>query len=249
MSARKKKNEKKTPDDINPETGLSARQEEFARQYICPTPTDHYPKLVKEDVPFNGLRAAIRAGYAQSGAGVQATRLLKNAKIQMFMSKLQKPALDKFKITQERILQEMAALAFSNILDFINIDQQSGQAWIDITKCTREEAAALSAFEVIEMPPVKMVEHGDEVVREVLKTRIKMHDKKPILEMLARREKMLEPDRLEINLNQKLDETDRMEVAKAVAFMLRKAAEDKKKQVRTAKMGPAHAGVKTHPVD
>jgi phage terminase small subunit len=242
MATKKKAPQKKTPDPINPDTGLSARQEEFARQYLVPSATQGN-KLQDNDIPFNGTRAAIRAGYAESGAHVTATRLLKNAKVQAYMATLQKPAMEQFNITQERILQEMASLAFSNVLDFIHIDEGSGQAWIDITKCSRDQAAALSAFEVIELPPMKMVENGEEVTREVLKYKIKLHDKKPIIEMLAKREQMLEPDRLDVNVTQKLDEGDRMELAKRIAFMLRKAAEQKKKDTKTAKMGKAKAQI------
>jgi len=242
MATKKKKPQKKTPDSINPETGLSSRQEEFARQYLAPTAPEGY-KMQDNDVPFNGTRAVIRAGYSENGAHVTASRLLRNPKIQAYMATLRKPAMEQFQLTQERILQEMASLAFSNVLDFVNIDDNSGQAWIDIAKCSREQAAALAGFEVIEMPPVTMMENGIEVSREVLKHKIKLHDKKPILEMLAKREKMLEPDRLNVNVTEKMDETDRMELAKRIAFMLRKAAENKKKTTQAAKMGKAKAQV------
>ena len=244
MAVKKKKPQKKTPDKINPDTGLSARQEEFARQYIYPTATDFYPTLKPEDKPFNGTRAAIRAGYAERSARITASQLLTKPNIQLYMSQIQKPAMDKFNITQERILQEMAALAFSNILDFVQIDEKTGQAWVDISKCTREQAAALSGFEVIEMPPVQIVEGGQEITREVLKHKIKLYDKKPVLEMLAKRENMLGPDTLDINVRNKMDDDDRMELAKSIAFMLRRASEDKKRREKVAKMGPAKATVK-----
>lgn len=227
MAVKNKKPQKKTPDPINPDTGLSARQEEFYRQYLAPTVTEHVKKLTELDVPFNGTRAAIRAGYAKSGAHVQATRLLKNAKGIAYMAQLQKPALDQFHITQERILQEMACLAFSNIMDFVQIDQETGQAWIDITKCSREQAAALTQFEVTELPPFKMVENGEEVFREVLRTKIKIADKRPVLEFLAKREGMTQPDRVDVNVNSKVNDEDKMDIAKRVAFMLRDATKGK----------------------
>lgn len=249
MSAKKKKTNKKPADPINPDTGLSERQEEFARQYICPTPTNIVPKLTDADKPFNATRAAIRAGYSAKTAHSAASRLLKNVKVQLYMAELKRPAQEKFKITRERVLQEMASLAFSNVMDFVTVCPQSGQAWIDISKCSREEAAALSKFEVTELPPQKMVEDGEEVTREVLRTKISMYDKKPVLEMLAKREDLLKPDMVDVNITGRMDDTDKMEIAKRVAFMLRQAAEEKKKEERakTAKSGPAKAKVTDNP--
>lgn len=230
MATKKKQVTKKVPDKINPDTGLSSRQEEFARQYIVPTANQIYKKLTPDDVPFNGTRAAIRAGYAKNGAHVTASRLLKNHKVQAYMSQVQKPAMDQFNITQDRILQEMAFLAFSNIMDFVTVDQETGQAWIDITKCSREQAAALQQFEVIELPPFKMVEDGEEVAREVIKTKIKLADKRPVLEFLAKREGLNAPDKVTVDVNQKINEDDRMDIAKRVAFMLRTAGDKKEKE-------------------
>lgn len=133
----------------------------------------------------------------------------------------------------------MHSLAFSNLMDFIEIG--GNQAYIDITKCTREQMAALSSLEVIEMPPVHEVVDGEVRAREVIKYRIRLHDKKPILEMLAKRENMLEPDRVDVNVTHNLSEYDRMEMAKKVAFMLRKASEEQKRAADQARMGKAQA--------
>lgn len=140
----------------NPDTGLTDREQEFCRQYIAPTPNAIISKLTDRDIPFNGTRAAVRAGYSEKTAHVKSSQILRKVKAQEYIHKLQKPAFDKFEITQERILQEMASLAFSNIMDFVEVDSETGQAWIDISKCTREEAAALSNFEVSELPPTKV---------------------------------------------------------------------------------------------
>lgn len=124
----------------------------------------------------------------------------------------------------------MACLAFSNIMDFVQIDEESGQAWIDITKCSREQAAALTQFEVVELPPFKMVENGEEVFREVLRTKIKIADKRPVLEFLAKREGMTQPEKVDVNLTTKVNDDDKMDIAKRVAFMLRDAPKAKGKK-------------------
>lgn len=65
---------------------------------------------------MTGKAAYIKAGYKSKGAAaeVNASRLLRNAKVAAIIDKVQEKALDKAEISQERILQEEAKLAFSN---------------------------------------------------------------------------------------------------------------------------------------
>lgn len=226
MAATKKKITRKiNKSKVNPETGLTTQQEEFFREYLG---------------DFNGKRAAIEAGYSAKTAAQQASRLLTNVKGQAFLATLQKPALQKFEVTQDKIMKEIATVAFSNLMDYVEV--KNGQAWIDLSKCTREQAAALASFEVIELPPLKMYEDGEEVVREVLKVKIKMWDKLKALELLAKRYGLVQPDpattinnntQININIENKAD------LAKQVAFMLRSEAERKKKETAHALPAPA----------
>lgn len=212
---------KKVTQRINPATGLTDQQEQFCREYLMPQG--------KDGRAFNATQAAIAAGYAPKAAAQQASRLLKNVKVQEFLGALQKPSLEKFEITQDRIMEEVAAIAFSNIMDFVTV--ADGQAWIDISKCTREQAAALAAFEVIELPPMKTVEDGEEVSHEVLKIKIKLWDKMSALEALMRRHNLVKP--LEVNMNHKGGiRIENDELAKRVAFMLRAQMEKSKDDAR-----------------
>ena len=144
------------------------------------------------------------------------------------MQQLQQPALDQFEVTRERLTAEMASLAFSNIKDFVQEDEETGEAWIDITKCSREQAAALASFEVTELPPMKMVQGGEEVTREVIKTKIKTYDKRPALELLMKRLDMIKPEEVNHTVKLEMDDSERLELAKKMALMLRKAAKPTK---------------------
>ena len=60
---------------------------------------------------YNGTQAAIRAGYAESGAGVEANRLLNIAKIQETIAELESDRLEAAKITGEKVIKGIARLA------------------------------------------------------------------------------------------------------------------------------------------
>lgn len=205
----------------NPETGLTDQQEQFFREYLTPQG--------KDSKPFNGKQAAIRAGYSPKTAAQQASRLLTNVNGQAFLAKLQEPAIRKFEVTQERIMEEVAHLAFSNIMDYVTIDD-NGQAFIDLSTMTRQQAAALAQIEVIELPPqegMTVDEKGEPQAysREVLKVKIKMWDKLNALEKLMKRHGLLK-EQIEISGKVELTST---ELARRMAFMLRSAAEQGKK--------------------
>lgn len=211
-TAKQKITRKAKTANINPATGLTPMQEEFCREYLA---------------DFNGTRAAKQAGYSAKTAYSQANRLLKKAEVQAFLATLQKPRLEKFEVTQDRIMQEVAALAFSNIMDFVTVE--NGQAWVDLAKCTREQAAALAAFEVIEMPPAMRMVDGEMEAREVLKVKIKLWDKMAALEALMRRHNLVKP--IEVMHNHKgTVKLESADLARRVAFMLRKQIESQKKK-------------------
>lgn len=203
-----KPNKRKT----NPETGLTDQQEMFGRYYLgmdaCPV--------------FNGTQAALRAGYAKSHARQQAHDLLSKPDMQAWLAKLQAPAIRKFEVTQERIMEEVAHIAFSNILDYVTVDKD-GQAYVDLSRCTREQASALAQIEIIEMPPVDMYAHGvtEPQQREVLKVKIKTWDKLNALEKLMKRHGLLKEH---IVVTGRIEMTD-TERARRVAFMLRSAGQ------------------------
>lgn len=68
---------------------LTPQQELFCQEYI---------------VDYNATQAAKRAGYAEKNAAVQASRLLRNAKILSRVRAIQKERLEKLALTQESVL-------------------------------------------------------------------------------------------------------------------------------------------------
>lgn len=78
-------------------TKLTNKQLAFCREYL---------------VDRNATQAAIRAGYATKGAEVTGSQLLRNPKVQSKLTELEKPITEKLEITAEKVLQELANIAF-----------------------------------------------------------------------------------------------------------------------------------------
>lgn len=63
-------------------------------------------------VDGNGTRAAVAAGYAESSAAMTASRLLRDPEIAAVIEARQQKRVEKLEITADRVLEELAKLAF-----------------------------------------------------------------------------------------------------------------------------------------
>lgn len=75
--------------------GLTDKQERFCLEYL---------------VDLNATQAAIRAGYAESGASVEGTRLLGNAKVSDRVAELQAERVARVKIDADWVLRKSMEL-------------------------------------------------------------------------------------------------------------------------------------------
>lgn len=74
----------------------------------------------------NGTQAAITAGYSKPSAASTATRLLKHPKVKKTLQARRAGALARLEVTEDMVLQELAAVAFSNIEDYVTWDAAAG---------------------------------------------------------------------------------------------------------------------------
>ena len=74
---------------------MNARQQRFVEEYL---------------IDLNGTQAAIRSGYARSGAHVQAARLLSNAKVSRAIAEAKQRRSEVTEINAEWVLREAVAL-------------------------------------------------------------------------------------------------------------------------------------------
>jgi phage terminase small subunit len=91
----------------NEHVSLTEREMMFVEHYLT-------------DAGRNTAEAARKAGYSAKTARQQGQRLLTNVDIQKYIAFKSKPLLDQLGITQERVLKEFAAIAFTNINDFLD---------------------------------------------------------------------------------------------------------------------------------
>jgi phage terminase small subunit len=84
--------------------GLPPRQQRFVAEYL---------------VDLNATQAAIRAGYSKKTAVVQGPRLLGNVEVAEAIERGKTRLQVKTEITQERVLSELALLAFSDLTHYV----------------------------------------------------------------------------------------------------------------------------------
>jgi len=132
-------------------------------------------------VDFNATQAAIRAGYSPKTAAAAAARLLRNVNIQVEIARRQKDLQKRTEISQDRVVKELARIAFANIADYLHVETQT-RTKDDGTEVTYQtvmfnETQELSADQRAALAVVKQSVNGFE---------LKLHDKIKALELLGR---------------------------------------------------------------
>lgn len=79
---------------------MTPRQQRFCYEYV---------------LDLNATKAAMRAGYSERTANKIASQLMKKQEIKATIDELKKNNLEELQITRERVLQEIAAIAFMPI--------------------------------------------------------------------------------------------------------------------------------------
>jgi len=98
-------------------------------------------------IDWNATQAAIRAGYSPKSARTDGPRMLSNAVVQGAIAELMQSMADRCRVSGEHILDETAKIAFVNMMDYMRIGQD-GEPFVDLSACTRAQAAGLLSFEV-----------------------------------------------------------------------------------------------------
>jgi phage terminase small subunit len=137
----------------------------------------------------NATKAAIAAGFSERSANNQGTRLMANDAIRAEIEARLASTFDRYAITSDRIIRELAKIAFANIGDFIAV-QDGGSAIVDFGTATREQMASLKSIEIDE----RMIDGAAAGVRRV---KINLSDKRQALMDLAKIALMLPADRHE----------------------------------------------------
>lgn len=135
---------------------LTAKQQLFVKEYL---------------VDLNATQAAIRAGYSKKTAHrIGAENLQKHA-VSTAIEKALNKRTEKIDITAERVLQEIAKIAFANMGEFVKWANNNIEL-LDSEDLTDEQLACIS--EIVETD----TKHGKQI-------KFKLHDKLAALHKLS----------------------------------------------------------------
>ena len=150
---------------------LTEKQQRFVDEYL---------------IDLNATQAAIRAGYSVRTANEQGARLLANVSIQNNISKRMAERSRRTGVNQDRVVIELAKIAFINAADVIDPDDATIKEG-----ATTDDTAAIQSVKVKVIP----TKEGEGVERE-----IRLNDKLKALELLGKHLGMWN-DKLDVNVN------------------------------------------------
>jgi phage terminase small subunit len=149
-------------------------------------------------IDLNATQAAIRAGYSKKTAEQLGYQLLQNPSVSDAIAKAQAKLGEKNDNLVQRVIDELKILAFSDIQNYVLIDNDTGA--IRAKGFEEMPAGASRALQTIdEHRAIKEDSDGNKVT-VYDKVNFKVHDKPRALEMLGRHLGMF-PNKIEGNLN------------------------------------------------
>lgn len=148
---------------------LTEKQQRFVEEYL---------------VDLNATQAAIRAGYSVKTADVQGSRMLGNVKVQSAIGEAMALRSRRTGINQDRVVLELAKIAFVKITDIVNSDGKIKE------DAKPEDLACIEAVKY----KASNTDKGDSVEREV-----KISSKLKALELLGKHLGMWN-DKVDVNV-------------------------------------------------
>lgn len=140
----------------------------------------------------NQKQALIQAGSKMRGtsAEVYASRLLRNVKVQKYLNYLRKKSSDGAIIDKTKVLNELCKLAFTNIKNYIEIDEDGVIKFIPFNKIDVTKLAAIESIKVKEN--ITHSKKGTEYIQRT--TQFKLYNKDSALDKLMKHLGLYEKD-------------------------------------------------------
>lgn len=151
---------------------LTEKQQRFVDEYL---------------IDLNATQAAIRAGYSVKTADVQGSRMLGNVKVQQAISEEMAERSKRTGVNQDRIVEELAKIAFVNIEDVVDTD--TGEI---LPNASKDDLACIESVKFKQSDN----QYGGSIEREV-----KLASKMKALELLGKHLGMWN-DKLDVNITQ-----------------------------------------------
>lgn len=146
--------------------------------------TDKQKRFVNEYlIDFNGTQAYIRAGYKATSnkvAEANARKLLAKHSVQEYLNERQDALQKRTEITQDKVLKELAKIAFANGADFAKV----------VTKKTKRDQQEIE-YQQVEIPDTdSLPEDKRSAIASIKETKygisVESHDKVKALELIGR---------------------------------------------------------------
>ena len=133
---------------------LTEKQKRFIAEYI---------------VSLNATQAALKAGYSKKTAAYIGAENLRKPQLQAEIQKRIEKIHNKTEITQEKVLAEIAAIAFANGADFAKIVRGNGVVFTPTDELPPDKLPAIASIE-----------------ENTAGLRVRLHDKARALELLCK---------------------------------------------------------------
>ena len=153
-------------------------------------------------VDLNATRAAERAGYSAKTAYSQGHELLKKPEVASAISEAQQQRGQRTEVTADRVVLELALIAFADIGDVIKVDPETGKVSVRALDTLSPESRR--AIGEITQNTTEHTEHGSDgspsTLVEKVRLGVKHHSKVRALELLMDHLGMKAPQKLEHTL-------------------------------------------------
>lgn len=148
---------------------LSKKASRFSEEYI---------------IDYNGARAARDAGYSAATASAKASMLLKDPRVQEYIEELRDEQRVRTQVNADKVLEEYAKIAFSNIKDYINPDGT-------VKNLKHLDSVTSAAVKKVKQKTIKRYAGG--VTTTTTDTELELHDKITGLQDLGKHYQIFTP--------------------------------------------------------
>lgn len=182
---------------------LTDKQRKFCDEYL---------------IDLNATQAAIRAGYSEKTAYRTGADNLRKPQIEEYIAKRQKELSRSTEITQERVIKELALIAFSNNADYAHVVEKKMKAEVDgaLVDVLDEDGKPVMYRTVEPVLTEELTEEQKRALAVIKKGRegleVKSCDKVKALELLGKHLGIF-TDKIEANVN----DTTRSELSELLA--------------------------------
>lgn len=150
-------------------------------------------------IDLNATQAAIRAGYSKRTANEQGSRLLTNVSVKAAIAQAQEKRARRTEITQDRVLEELAKIGFSDVRKAVNwkanvvgmVEGEDGEHRLAVTN----EVCLIDSDKIDDETAAAVAEISQNAQGGL---KVKLHDKLGALTQIGRHLGMFK-DKLEVS--------------------------------------------------